>query len=263
MPLDSSAWIEAVEAGLAVMTGRSGERLRAALDALLPPRDVSALIETNFGAGDAGARIVSETSSCIDRRRARGEGPWHAIGQFGILPKATDVSMLTHDHFKALGDRISVSGQTAYQLLLDVTQSLDGAAELVAIARDAGVAFTLYLDTAHCTYNALANDARATLLELANGAGLAAANADQAGLLAVFLGRDVATVGDAPPASDGNGFDPRDALADLADGQTALRLRPWLWARIAVTPFESRLRIIDAARDAALEDIASGLEMVT
>lgn len=261
VPLDSSAWIEAVEAGLAVMTGRSGERLRAALDAMPSRRDVSALIETNFGAGDAGARIVAETADCINRRRAHGEGPWHAIGQFGILPKATDASMLTHDHFKALADRMCASGQTSHQLFLDVTHSLDGAAELVAVARDADVDFTLYLDTAQCTYNPLADEIRVALLGMSKGAGLAAANAGQAVVLAALLGRDVATVNDLTAAADGEGFDPRDVLVDLDDRQTVLRLRPWLWARIAVTPFESYLRVIDAARDAALGDISVSLHV--
>lgn len=263
VPLDSSAWTEAVEAGLAVMTGRSGERLRAALYALLPPRDVSALIETNFGEGNAGTRIVEETAACIGRRQSRGEGPWHAIGHFGVLPRATDASMLSHDHFKTLADRMCASGQTANQLLLDVTRSLHGAAELVAIAREAGVAYTLYLDMAHCAYNALADDICASLLRLASGAGLATANAKQAAVLSAFVGRGVTTVPDAPPASDGHDLDSRDPLDDLDDGQTVVRLRPWIWAKIAVTPFESLLRVIDAPRNSALRDIASELEIAT
>jgi hypothetical protein len=134
---------------------------------------------------------------------------------------------------------------------------------LAAIARDAGVAYTLYLDMAHCAYNALADDVCASLLRLANGAGLATANARQAAVLAAFVGRDVTTVEDTSPASDGNDLEPRDALIDLDDGQTVVRLRPWMWAKIAVTPFESLLRVIDAPRNSALGDIASELEMAT
>src|SRR3546814_9645358 len=68
VPLESSAWIEAVEAGLAVMTGRSPERMAAALAAIVPPADVTALVEENFGAGDAGTRIVDEVAAFVTAR---------------------------------------------------------------------------------------------------------------------------------------------------------------------------------------------------
>lgn len=82
VPLESSAWIEAVEAGLAVMTGRSPERMAAALAAIVPPANVTALVEENFGAGDAGTRIVDEIAAFVTARQGWDEGAWHPLGRF-------------------------------------------------------------------------------------------------------------------------------------------------------------------------------------
>lgn len=241
VPLESSAWIEAVEAGLAIMTGRSGDRLAEAMRALPPPQDVSALIEANFGNGAAGARIVDETAAFVAARSLHEEGAWHMLGRFDQLPKAVDASMLSHARFRSLSEQAARENWTNDRLILDVSASLEGVDALAAIARQSGAAFTLYIDVAASGFNPLHAGLRARYLTLAEGAAFAVADRAHAAMFSAWLGRDVSHLPDVPAeAEDDNG-----TVANL----DALRLRPWLWAAIPVSPFEARQSLQDAVRD--------------
>lgn len=257
VPLESSAWIEAVEAGLAVMTGRSPERLAAALAAIVPPANVTALVEENFGAGDAGTRIVDEIAAFVTARQGWDEGAWHPLGRFEQLPKAVDSAALSHAAFADVARHAASNGWQVGQLLIDVTRGFDGAQDLFAIARAEGVRPTLLVDLTAARFNPLSAAARAQFEALAGFADLAATDAAGAALLSRALGCEV---GVADPAGAAADLDSRGAPVDLnvaaKAGATRLHVQPWLWAATPVSPFESALRLVDADNCTAQADLA-------
>ncbi|MHA4836654.1 UDP-N-acetyl glucosamine 2-epimerase [Sphingopyxis sp. MSC1_008] len=256
VPLESSAWIEAVEAGLAVMTGRSPDRLAAALAAIAPPANVTALVEENFGAGDAGTQIVDEIAAFVTARQGWDEGAWHPLGRFEQLPKAVDSAALSHAAFTDVARYAALNGWQAGQLLIDVTRGFDGAQDLLAIARAEDFRPTLLLDLASARFNPLSAAAGAQFEGLAGLADLAATDVAGAALLSQALGREV---GVADPAGATADRDARGAPVDLnaaaKAGATRLHVQPWLWAATPVSPFESALRLVDADNCAAQADL--------
>jgi UDP-GlcNAc3NAcA epimerase len=224
VPLDSSAWSEAVEAGLAVMTGRSGARIAAALAALPAPADHTALIEENFGHGDAGARIVDETAAFIDRN-AGGESAWHRLGRFTDLPPATDSMSYSH---AAFADRAKAAGR----VVLDITASLAGAADLAKAASAAGASVDVFLDPRAAAYNFAAADAAGAIRDISGSAPLTVPDAAAVALL------------------EAAGFAARVAGAGDAGDMVA----PWRWAAVPVSPFEAAQRLADTRADAALAE---------
>lgn len=256
VPLESSAWIEAVEAGLAVMTGRSPERLAAALAAIVPPADVTALVEENFGSGDAGTRIVDEIAAFVTARQGWEEGAWHPLGRFEQLPKAVDSAALSHAAFGDLARHAAANGWRADQLLIDVTRGFEGAGALLAIASAEAARPTLLIDVAAARFNPLSVAARAQFAALAASADLAATDAAGAAVLGQALGRDVAVAVPADATADLDAVgDPVDLPAAARAGAVRLRVQPWLWAATPVSPFESALRLVDADNAAAQADL--------
>jgi UDP-N-acetylglucosamine 2-epimerase len=248
VPLESSAWIEAVEAGLATMTGRSPELLAAALAATPRISDTAGLIERNFGNGDAGERIVEEVATYVSSRTPGREGAWHSRGSFEDLPRSLDCSMLSHAAFTVLAERVALAGNSPERLILDVTHSLEGSAELADIVRRSGGAFTMFLDPGAAPYNPFASAALSQIEELAAGIPLAAADKSGADLLARALGREVGTVDLSGAAAD---IDPLGRPRDLREAWVlqsgkALHIRPWLWAQCPVSPYESGMRVADS-----------------
>lgn len=86
VPLESCAWIEAIEAGFAVAVASDPARLADALHNFRPVGDVKAIVEQEFGDGHASEQIIEETSAVIDTRARHGEGPWHSILRYDAMP---------------------------------------------------------------------------------------------------------------------------------------------------------------------------------
>jgi hypothetical protein len=257
VPLESSAWIEAVEAGLAVMTGRSPERLAAALAASVPLANVTALVEENFGAGDAGARIVDEIAAFVTARQGWDEGAWHALGRFEQLPKSVDSAALSHAAFRGLARHAAAGAWRADQLLVDVTRGFVGAGDLLAIAGAEGLRPTLVVDLSTAAFNPLSASARVQFDALSELADLAATDAAGAAMLSRALDREVGVADLAGAIGDiDDGGAPRDLLAAVKAGAARVRVQPWLWAVTPVSPFESALRLIDADKAAAEAGLA-------
>ena len=254
IPLESSAWIEAVEAGLAVMTGRSPERLEAALSTVAPPADVTALVEENFGTGDAGTKIVDAIADYVGTRTQQDEGPWHRLGRFEKLPKAVDSSVLSHATFRDLARHAASHGWQAQQLLLDITSGFEGTDDLLAIAKREGAAVTLQFDLAAASFNPLSASVKQRLHA---GVNVAVTDTADAMILSQALGLPVGVIDVAGAVADlDDGGTPNDLLAAAQSGAHRLRVQPWLWAATPVGPFESALRVIDA-EIAVAHDVAA------
>lgn len=248
VPLESSAWIEAVEAGLAVMTGQDPERLGAALHDLRGEADVTPLIEANFGKGDAGARIVDEVAASIELGGRSREGAWHPVARFGELPNARDASALSHAAFATLAARHREAGRDTGQIVLDITRSPSGAEDLAGLAAAAGASVTLLLDVDAAAYNPISAETLALLSRLAAaGHRIAAPTPAAAELLGLRLGVVVDVAENAEWIEDvaGNGDVLRLSDIDLAADARLVRIRPWAWHAVPVGPFESELRLQD------------------
>lgn len=86
VPLESCAWIEAIEAGFAIAAGSDPARLATALHEFRPTGQVTAIVEQEFGDGHASERIIDETAALIDARAYHGEGPWHPVLRYSEMP---------------------------------------------------------------------------------------------------------------------------------------------------------------------------------
>jgi len=256
VPLESSAWIEAVEAGLAVMTGRSPERLAAALTTIVPPANVTAMVEENFGTGDAGTQIVDAIAAFVTTRKGWDEGAWHPLGRFEQLPKAVDSAALSHAAFGDLVRHAAASGWRGEEVLVDVTLGFEGAEALLAIAKAEELRPLLLVDVAAARFNPLSAAAATQFAALAASADLAATDAAGAAVLKQALGRDVAVADPADATADLDAAGaPVDLFAAARGGAARLRVQPWLWATTPVSPFESALRLVDADNAAVQADL--------
>ena len=86
VPLESCAWIEAIEAGFALAVGSDADRLREALSNFHPSGDVTAVVEQEFGDGSASDRIIDEIAAMVAGRAPRSEGPWHPVLRYEQIP---------------------------------------------------------------------------------------------------------------------------------------------------------------------------------
>ena len=255
VPLESSAWIEAVEAGMAVMTGRSPDQLTAALADAIQPRDIQPLIEANFGAGDAGEKIVAEVAQFVGELAPGTEAQWHSIDRFENLPRAIDSSLLSPASLAATMKAVAAANEaTAY---VDITIDHRGASHILAAARSAGADAALLFDPARAAYNFFERDTRAAIAQLSK-AGHAIAAPDEAGraLLAyVFGNASVVDPSGLTADLDASGT-PRD-LAECvsSDAAKSVVLRAHLWCAEPVSPFEAHLRALDRHHQSRLADI--------
>lgn len=249
VPLESSAWIEAVEAGLAVMTGQSPDRIASALSCLPPARDVSLLIEENFGSGDAGERIVTAVGEFLHEQEPASEGAWHSLGRFAELPKALDSTPLRLSNFEHVAR--ALASREGARCILDITESLEHAAELAEAARRLGCPVVPYVNAAAAQYNPFAVENRRAILTIAESELGSPAN-EASDVLAGWLGlRAVKIDVEGGLTELERSGAPRD-LAIALDEDPACReivVRPWLWAPYPVSPFESGIRIHDRRRD--------------
>lgn len=236
VPLESSAWIEAVEAGMAVMVGSDPDRLALALSSFRPRQPIAGFVEHEFGQGDAGARIIAEIDARLMKRPSRDEGPWHSVARFGALPRAADSTSRTTSEF---GAKALMAQQAHGAVAFDLSGSLVGAAQLGQIAAEAGMSLRLLLPLDRLAYNIFDPGAVATVAALlAQGHRLATSDAAHTTLLSELFDTDVETI-DALPSGD-----------DL-DGMGVVC--PWLWGLYPVSSFEQKLRLVDARRNQQLD----------
>lgn len=239
VPLESSAWIEPVAAGMAVMVGSDPDRLAAALAQFEPRPPIEGFVEQEFGDGDAGLRIIEAVDREITGRPRRAEGPWHPVARFADLPRAADATARTHAAFAAgIDDAVAMHGGVT----LDLTDATAGALALGSIAAARGHRLTLALPLAALAYNPFADAAMAELKALVGQGHRVAASLPEA--LAPALGSPVAPLA---------GFEPGDDLIGRGVVQ------PWLWGETPLAPIERRLRLIDAAREHALDTLRAEL----
>lgn len=243
VPLESSAWIEPVEAGMAVMVGSDPDRLAAALRDFRPRQPIPGFVEREFGGGDAGSRIVAEIDAQITSRPRRAEGPWHPVIPFESLPRATDSTARTHRAFAA---NVETAQEVHGVLSFDLTRSLVGAVELGEVAAKKAVSIRLLLPLDRLAYNIFAPEAVAVVAALvAQGHRLATSRvAVQQRVLCDLFGADVEAV-------ETVSFD------DDLDGKGIVR--PWLWSEYPRSPFEQGLRLVDSARDRQFDTLRVGL----
>lgn len=236
VPLESSAWIEAVEAGMAVMVGSDPDRLALALSSFRPRQPIPGFVENEFGQGDAGARIIAEIDARLMRRAPRDEGPWHPVAHFGALPRAADSTSRTTSEFTA---RALKAQQAHGAVAFDLTDSLVGAAELGQIAALAGISLRLLVRLDRLAYNIFDPSAVATAAALlAQGHRLATSDAKHKKLLSELFDTDVEAFKVLPSGDD-------------LDGMGVVC--PWLWGEYPVSSFEKKLRLVDAGRDRQLD----------
>lgn len=164
IPLDSGAWTEAVEAGLAVNTGQDLHKLEHALRHFRPGIADLSQIENEFGNGRAGHEIVARIAAFVDRRSQRDEGPWHPYGSFDHLPRARNVLGFTHAAL-ATALRGLTAGRRAEDVLvrIDVSYALAGLEALSKIAHDACVRALFLVSPSSERYNLAAPASRAVL----------------------------------------------------------------------------------------------------
>ncbi|MCW5648086.1 MAG: hypothetical protein KIT23_12830, partial [Sphingopyxis sp.] len=226
----------------------------AALSAVAPPADMTALVEENFGAGDAGTKIVDAIADYVETRSKQDEGPWHRLGRFEKLPKAVDSSVLSHATFRDLARHAASQHWQASQLLFDVTSGFEGVDDLLAIAKREGAAVTLLFDLAAASFNPLSASVKQRLHA---GVDVAVTDAADAMILTPALGLSVGVIDVATAVADlDDSGNPNDLLAAMESGADRLRVQPWLWAATPVGPFESALRVIDGENAAAHDAVA-------
>ncbi|MBK7162068.1 MAG: UDP-N-acetyl glucosamine 2-epimerase [Sphingomonadales bacterium] len=251
VPLESSAWIEAVEAGLAVMTGQSGERLAEALRSFNRHKGVTALVEHNFGSGDAGSQIVNAVSAFLSTSSRGGEGPWHPVARFEQLPRAADASSLSLDAFARLCTRQKEAGAQA--LVLNITRSLSNATTMLDLCRRLGARATLWVDPGTAGFNPLNEDVITQIGALAENAdGLATSDQKYADYLGEKLQRKVPVL-TFPVLQDDSAAEGNKGWADTVEigkDTPPIRIRPWAWSAVPVGNFEAELQIFDFERDA-------------
>jgi UDP-N-acetylglucosamine 2-epimerase len=103
VPMENCWWPEVVEAGWAVESGTSRERILEALERFPAPVEYP---EGLFGDGDAATRVVDEVGALVQRG---GEGAWHRMGTFDTLPRS-EPTALTHAGYGRLLDRFRYAG---------------------------------------------------------------------------------------------------------------------------------------------------------
>lgn len=282
VPLDSSAWIEAVEAGFATTVGQDPDRLAAALAGFRPSGDVDAIVRDQFGQGDAAEKIIATVDNLFQSGRVEGEGPWHPLGHYPALPKPAPYPFLALGALRERLDLVKAAGGELRLVHAVTGGGLASAVEMARIEAEAGQSGTFCFPVDDPDFNPFAPDAVAAagriaasghalgllatapsdtaaverglaLLELAhgvepslvlveNGAGLP----ERIGAVAVLTAGSV-----------GSDFDLQGG-ARSGDGSTIV-LHPELWEAIPTSPLESALRTADAARDRRLTSLRDRL----
>ena len=84
IPMESSWWVEIVDAGWALEVGSDTAALLEALTAFTPPNEAP---EGLFGDGRSAERIVREIDTFLGEKQDR-DAEWHLHGSFDVLPRA-------------------------------------------------------------------------------------------------------------------------------------------------------------------------------
>jgi UDP-N-acetylglucosamine 2-epimerase len=105
IPMDSSWWVEIVEAGWAVEVGSDTDALLAALTSFAPPNESP---EGLFGDGRSAERIVREIDTFLAERRGR-DAAWHLHGSFDVLPRPR-ATAFTYRNYQRMLERFLDAG---------------------------------------------------------------------------------------------------------------------------------------------------------
>lgn len=266
VPLESSAWIEAVEAGLAIMAGQDPSSILEALESQAPGDDRTGLIEANFGAGNAGARIVDEIALRIHPGFRVEEGPWHPVASFARLPRATCSNELTTDAFTEIVRRNAAAGAAAKGIIIDIRQSFEGAGRLASIARHCSIRLEVLVSLSEAGYNPFQKDALEMVRNLvADGHLLVAAHDegrglfDQSALAIMLFGTKLRPISLAGLTVDMDLISGAASLRNWDPRETPLIVTPAFWHENPVFPFESALRLVDGVREAGLDALRQSL----
>lgn len=233
VPLESSAWIEPVVAGMAIMVGSDPHRLADALMNFQPPAPTDCFVEHEFGEGDAGTKIIDAVHRRILAPAPRSEGPWHPVARFADLPRVVDAMDRTHKAFSArLADALRLHGR----IVLDLSASLLETEDLCALAEAQGVQLQLAVPLERLAYNLFAVETTSMFRRLVERGHQLISTHPQ--LVSEALNCPVAQIGDIELEEDdllGRGI-----------------IRPWLWGEVPISAFERELRLIDSSREERL-----------
>jgi UDP-GlcNAc3NAcA epimerase len=256
VPLESSAWSEAVDLGLAVMTGSCPQRLSEALRFPFNTADIRSKVEEAFGGGDAGQRIVKEVARFLAGEEVAAEEIWHPVAGFrnsqrlcGSAPRCLSALRDLLSHFN--------SSEMRKPIVLDATKSLRGLEALFELADGVPIDVVMRLSLSEIEWNPMKLESRVVLDRLTSRG------------LSIFV------QGNVPSSGLINGgyrvsVAPWETYQDIAPNQTVrqwiqnldltrnaapIRLEPWQWLEWPTNDFEARLQLVDDAREQSLNAI--------
>jgi hypothetical protein len=224
IPMVNSWWVELVESGWAIETGRDHGRLAEALRTLRPPGYAPGGI---FGDGDSAQKIIEAVTGTVARRPS--EGIWHRHGPitisqastrggaFTLTSYANMVKLLRKRDYQfasfAEVERLLETGRPFVLMRHDIDMSLEAALRMARQEADLGVRSTYFFLVRTDNYNVFSKDGSDTIhriLDLGHHLGLhfdcasysarvppgvlARACALEAGMLEQWFGKPVSIV---------------------------------------------------------------------
>ena len=203
IPMINSWWVELVESGWAIETGRDHVRLGKALQTLRPPHRAPSGI---FGDGDSARKIINAVADIIDRSPS--QGIWRRHGTVTSSPTSTRKGTFTLATYADMvenllerGYRFSSFPEAESQLDVDqrfvlmrhdIDMSLEAALRMARQESDLGVQSTYFFLVRTDNYNVFSKDGSDTvrqILDLGHHLGL---HFDCASYPASFATKDLA-----------------------------------------------------------------------
>ena len=177
IPMINSWWVELVESGWAVETGRDHVRLAEALQTLRPPLHAPGGI---FGDGDSARKIIDDVADMVDRRPS--EGIWRRHGSVTSSQASTQRGTFTHAAYADMvgdllerGYQFSSFAEAETQLDVDrpfvlmrhdIDMSLQAALRMARQESDFGVQSTYFFLVRTDNYNVFSEDGSNTVREI-------------------------------------------------------------------------------------------------
>lgn len=263
VPLESSAWIEAVEAGMSVMVGQNPERLAHELENFRPTGNMTALVEDNFGTGEAGKHIVNAVADMIEVGGRNREGPWHPVARFENLPKASDSSHLSLSAFREILSEIVNQTPEPGLVLHDITESTAGVDLIADAEREAGLKGTYCLDLGNARYNPF-DEKNGGIIErlVKDGHQLAVLGGDDndaarmSKTLGLHFGTQVSRCRYDTALSDlDEEYGSIEQLNEAIVSGRGVLLHPAYWHENPVYPFESKLCVFDELQEESVKHL--------
>ena len=248
VPLESSAWSEAVDLGIATMTGNCPKRLRDALRGPFNTCDMSFLVEKSFGSGNAGELIVDAVAEFLSRdcEILRDEG-WHSVAAYANAAKQVGLASRSISTFREIVKcRMSLGAKQP--LLLDVTRSLRGLQSLADIALQMSGRVAIWLSPSGAEFNFLKPEVLELFVSLKErGASIYVQDDLCVPLVALtdslpFHRSPWGQFQDISPSKNGRQW--LDEI-DFEDCSAPIRVRPWEWGEWPTNEFEAQLQLVD------------------